>query len=30
MIAMGIILFFDWMTKIITIFQGLFGNFSGF
>jgi cytochrome c-type biogenesis protein len=30
MIVMGIVLFFDWMTKIITIFQGLFGNFSGF
>ncbi len=31
MIAMGIILFFDWMTKIITIFQGFFGNnFTGF
>jgi cytochrome c-type biogenesis protein len=30
MILMGIVLFFDWMTKIITIFQGMFGNFSGF
>ncbi len=30
MIVMGIVLFFDWMTKIITIFQGMFGGFSGF
>lgn len=30
MIVMGIILFFDWMTKLITIFSGLFGNFTGF
>jgi cytochrome c-type biogenesis protein len=30
MILMGVVLFFDWMTKIITIFQGLFGNFTGF
>ncbi|NRD79068.1 cytochrome c biogenesis protein CcdA [Bacillus sp. BRMEA1] len=30
MIVMGIMLFFDWMTKIITIFQSLFGGFSGF
>lgn len=30
MIIMGLILFFDWMTKIIAVFQGLFGNFSGF
>lgn len=30
MIVMGIILFFDWMTKIITVFQGLFGGFTGF
>ena len=30
MILMGIVLFFDWMTKIITIFQSLFGGFSGF
>lgn len=30
MIVMGIILFFDWMTKIIAIFQGLTGNFTGF
>ncbi|MDP4087172.1 MAG: cytochrome c biogenesis protein CcdA [Bacillota bacterium] len=30
MIVMGIILFFDWMTKIIIVFQGLFGGFSGF
>ncbi|WP_042356168.1 cytochrome c biogenesis CcdA family protein [Bacillus rubiinfantis] len=30
MIVMGIVLFFDWMTKIISIFQGLFGGFTGF
>ncbi|OIK11000.1 cytochrome C biogenesis protein CcdA [Bacillus sp. MUM 116] len=30
MIVMGIILFFDWMTKIIQVFQMLFGGFSGF
>ncbi|TWE08710.1 cytochrome c-type biogenesis protein [Neobacillus bataviensis] len=30
MIVMGIVLFFDWMTKIITIFQGMFGGFTGF
>lgn len=30
MIVMGIILFFDWMTKIINLFQGIFGGFSGF
>jgi cytochrome c-type biogenesis protein len=30
MIVMGIMLFFDWMTKIITVFQGIFGGFSGF
>ncbi|WML43817.1 cytochrome c biogenesis protein CcdA [Neobacillus sp. PS3-40] len=30
MIVMGIVLFFDWMTKIITLFQGMFGNFTGF
>jgi cytochrome c-type biogenesis protein len=30
MIVMGIILFFDWMTKIITIFSGVFGGFTGF
>ncbi|WP_251549234.1 cytochrome c biogenesis CcdA family protein [Neobacillus muris] len=30
MIVMGIVLFFDWMTKIITIFQSLFGDFTGF
>lgn len=30
MIVMGIILFFDWMTKIISLFQELFGGFTGF
>lgn len=30
MIVMGIILFFNWMTKIIIVFQSLFGNFTGF
>lgn len=30
MIVMGIVLFFDWMTKIIIIFSGLFGGFTGF
>jgi cytochrome c-type biogenesis protein len=30
MIIMGLVLFFDWMTKIITIFSGLFGGFTGF
>ncbi|WP_066369818.1 cytochrome c biogenesis CcdA family protein [Neobacillus fumarioli] len=30
MMVMGIILFFDWMTKIINLFQGIFGGFSGF
>ncbi|MEH7014477.1 cytochrome c biogenesis protein CcdA [Neobacillus niacini] len=30
MIVMGIVLFFDWMTKIIAIFSGLFGGFTGF
>lgn len=30
MIIMGIILFFDWMTKIISLFSNLFGGFTGF
>ncbi|HJV16078.1 MAG TPA: cytochrome c biogenesis protein CcdA [Bacillales bacterium] len=30
MIVMGIMLFFDWMTKIISFFQSLTGGFSGF
>ena len=30
MIVMGIILFFDGMTKIISIFSSLFGGFTGF
>ena len=30
MIVMGIILFFDWMTKIISVFSNLFGGFTGF
>lgn len=30
MIGMGIVLFFDWMTKIIIIISPLFGGFTGF
>jgi cytochrome c-type biogenesis protein len=30
MIVMGIVLFFDWMNKIIFIFSNLFGGFTGF
>ncbi|WP_075980823.1 cytochrome c biogenesis CcdA family protein [Bacillus massilinigeriensis] len=30
MIAMGIILFFDWMTKIIALFSSITGGFKGF
>jgi cytochrome c-type biogenesis protein len=30
MIVMGIVLFFDWMTKIIIVFTDLFGGFTGF
>ena len=30
MIVMGVILFFDWMTKIISVFSSLFGGFTGF
>jgi cytochrome c-type biogenesis protein len=30
MIVMGIVLFFDWMTKIIIIFSSMFGGFTGF
>lgn len=30
MIIMGIVLFFDWMTKIIQILSPLFGGFTGF
>lgn len=30
MITMGILLFFDWLTKIIVLFSGLFGGFTGF
>ncbi|PAE21506.1 cytochrome C biogenesis protein CcdA [Bacillus sp. 7504-2] len=30
MIVMGVVLFFDWMTKIIAMFSGLFGGFLGF
>jgi cytochrome c-type biogenesis protein len=30
MIAMGVILFFDWMTKIIIFLSDLFGGFVGF
>ncbi|SFA72390.1 MULTISPECIES: cytochrome c biogenesis CcdA family protein [unclassified Bacillus (in: firmicutes)] len=30
MIVMGIVLFFNWMTKIIMVFQQMFGGFTGF
>jgi len=30
MIAMGILLFFDWLTKIIVLLSSLFGGFTGF
>ena len=30
MIVMGVILFFDWMTKIIAVLSRLFGGFTGF
>ncbi|MFE4525832.1 cytochrome c biogenesis CcdA family protein [Cytobacillus firmus] len=30
MVIMGVILFFDWMTKIIIIISPLFGGFTGF
>ena len=30
MIAMGVILFFDWMTKIIIVISDMFGGFTGF
>lgn len=30
MIAMGVVLFFDWMTKFIEFFSRLFGGFTGF
>ncbi|MDQ0216954.1 cytochrome c biogenesis protein CcdA [Peribacillus cavernae] len=30
MIVMGVVLFFDWMTKIIIVFSNLFGGFTGF
>ncbi|RFU61237.1 cytochrome c biogenesis CcdA family protein [Peribacillus glennii] len=30
MIVMGLVLFFDWMTKIIIVFSNLFGGFTGF
>ncbi|WP_269433494.1 cytochrome c biogenesis CcdA family protein [Bacillus sp. FJAT-29937] len=30
MMVMGIVLFFDWMTKIIAILSPLFGGFTGF
>ncbi|MFE8699194.1 cytochrome c biogenesis CcdA family protein [Cytobacillus sp. FJAT-54145] len=30
MIVMGIVLFFDWMTRIIAMFSGVFGGFTGF
>lgn len=30
MILMGVLLFFDWMTKIIVFFTNIFGGFTGF
>lgn len=30
MIAMGVILYFDWMTKLIGYATSLFGGFTGF
>lgn len=30
MIVMGVVLFFDWMTKIISVLSSLFGGFTGF
>lgn len=30
MIVMGIVLFFDWMTKLISIFSNLLGGYTGF
>ncbi len=30
MILMGVLLFFDWLTKIIMVFNQLFGTFQGF
>jgi len=30
MILMGVLLFFDWMTRIIVLFSSLFGGFTGF
>lgn len=30
MMVMGVVLFFNWMTKIISIFSNLFGGFTGF
>jgi cytochrome c-type biogenesis protein len=30
MLVMGVILFFDWMTKIIGFFSIIFGDFIGF
>lgn len=30
MIIMGVVLFFDWMTKIIAVVSALFGGFTGF
>lgn len=30
MIVMGVVLFFDWMTKLIAILSGWFGGFTGF
>jgi cytochrome c-type biogenesis protein len=30
MIIMGIMLYFDWMTDMISLLSGLFGDFKGF
>ena len=30
MMVMGVVLFFDWMTKIIAILTPIFGGFTGF
>lgn len=30
MIVMGVVLFFDWMTSVISLFSTLFGGFTGF
>ncbi|MBS4162363.1 cytochrome c biogenesis protein CcdA, partial [Klebsiella pneumoniae] len=30
MVLIGVLLFFDWMTKIIIVLSELFGDFRGF